>query len=77
MTQMRYHIKTILRSRSAVFWSLLFPIFLGTLFYFMFGNIGTAEQFSEVPTGVVLPEGDTSGDSFSGLIEKMQNGEEI
>lgn len=76
MTQMRYHIKTILRSRSAVFWSLLFPIFLGTLFYFMFGNIGTAEQFSEVPTGVVLPEGDTSGDSFSGLIEKMQNGED-
>lgn len=75
MTQMIYHIRTILRSRSAVFWSILFPIFLGTLFYFMFGNIGTAEQFSEVPTGVILPEDDASGDSFSELFEKMQNGE--
>lgn len=76
MIQMRYHIRKILRSRSAVFWSLLFPLFLGTLFYFMFGNIGTAEQFSEVPTGVVFPDSDPSGETFSGLLEGFAIGDE-
>lgn len=49
-----YRIKIMLRTRSAIFWSILFPIFLGMVFYFMFGNLGTAEQFSEVPVGIVI-----------------------
>lgn len=48
-----YQIKIMFRSPSAIFWSILFPIMLGALFYFMFGNLGNVEQFSEVPVGIV------------------------
>ena len=51
-----YRIKIILRSRSAIFWAVAFPIFLGAVFYFMFGNIAEIEQFSEVAVGVVSEE---------------------
>lgn len=51
-----YRIKVILRSRSAIFWAMVFPVFLGLVFKFMFGNIGQLEQFSEVPVGIVTEE---------------------
>lgn len=51
-----YRIKKMFRSKSLIFWSLAFPLFLGLLFYFMFGNIPDMEQFSEVPVGVIHAE---------------------
>lgn len=51
-----YRVKVILRSRSAIFWAMVFPVFLGLVFKFMFGNIGQLEQFSEVPVGIVIEE---------------------
>ena len=61
MLHVRYRMKTMLRQRSLLFWSLAFPIILGMLFYFMFGSINDLEQFREVPVGILkkeaLPEG--------------------
>ena len=34
-----FYIKKLLRSKSILFWSLAFPIILGSLFYFAFSNI--------------------------------------
>lgn len=51
-----YRIKVLLRSRSALFWAMVFPVFLGLVFKFMFGNIGELEQFSQVPVGIVIEE---------------------
>lgn len=51
-----YRMKRMLRTRSAIFWAILFPVFLGMVFYFMFGNLGKMEQFSEVPVGIILEE---------------------
>lgn len=53
MQQFLYTIKRSLRSKDGVFWALMFPLFLGLLFKFMFGNLGDYEQFSEVAVGVV------------------------
>ena len=36
--EIKYRILTIYRDRQAAFWSLLFPIILGTLFSLAFGN---------------------------------------
>ena len=49
-------IKIVVRTPSALFWTLLFPIFLGTMFYFMFGNIDVSQQFSEIPVGIYEEE---------------------
>ncbi len=64
-----YRIKMMLRTRSAVFWAVLFPIFLGMVFYFMFGNLGNAEQFSEVPVGVILEK---ENDIFIELLKETE-----
>lgn len=48
-----YQIKMMFRSPEAIFWAVVFPIILGGLFYLMFGNIGSSEQFSEIPVGIV------------------------
>ena len=69
-----YRIKMMLRTRSAVFWAVLFPIFLGMVFYFMFGNLGNAEQFSEVPVGVILEK---ENDTFIKLLKETEMEEDL
>lgn len=55
-----YKIKIVLRSPVAIFWTLMFPIFLGMLFYFMFGNIDVEQQFSKIPVGVYVESEDAN-----------------
>lgn len=64
-----YQIKIIFRSPSIMFWSICFPLILGTLFYFMFSGLNVAEQFSEVPVGVVMLE---DNDIFMEMLEEVE-----
>lgn len=64
-----YRIKIMLRTRSAIFWAILFPVFLGMVFYFMFGNLGEMEQFSEVPVGIILEE---NNDMFVDMLKAVE-----
>lgn len=47
-----YNLKTILRNRTTVFWALIYPIVLATLFYFAFSNLVSADSFEPVPIAV-------------------------
>lgn len=67
-----YRIKITLREKTGIFWAIIFPIFLGMLFYFMFANIGKAEQFSHVKVGVIQKEKDASLESFLTLLKEME-----
>ncbi|MGN0155321.1 MAG: ABC transporter permease [Lachnospiraceae bacterium] len=69
-----YRIKVILRSRSAIFWAMVFPVFLGLVFKFMFGNIGQLEQFSEVPVGIVTEE---ENDELVTVMEEVEIEEDL
>lgn len=69
-----YRIKIMLRTRSAIFWAILFPVFLGMIFYFMFGNLGSAEQFSEVPVGIVVEK---ENDLFVELLKETEMEEDL
>lgn len=73
MLHAKYQIKCMLREKSNLFWSLLFPIFLGTLFYFMFGELDKMDMFQEIPVGIVDYEEDTE---FVDIMEsaKMDDG---
>lgn len=64
-----YQIKIIFRSPSIMFWSICFPLILGTLFYFMFSELNVVEQFSEVPVGVVMLE---DNDIFMEMLEDVE-----
>ena len=48
----KYNIIVKLRNFDTLFWPLLFPLILGTLFYFAFGNMEEAD-FETVPVAVV------------------------
>ena len=51
----RYNLLVKLRNFSSTFWPLVFPILLGTMFYFAFGNISDAD-FETVSVGIVKEE---------------------
>ncbi|MDE6626609.1 MAG: ABC transporter permease [Lachnospiraceae bacterium] len=69
MQHFGYQIKMMFRNPMALFWAVAFPIILGALFYFMFGNIGNVEQFSRVPVGIVQEE---ENDIFMEMIENIE-----
>lgn len=49
----RYRLKCITRDRVSLFWTLLFPIILATLFNMAFSNISSGEEFKEIKIAVV------------------------
>lgn len=48
-----YRLKCIVRDKQTMFWTLVFPIILATLFNLALSNIGSAESFSKIKIGVV------------------------
>ncbi len=48
-----YRLKCLLRNRTTVFWTLLFPILLALFFNLSLRNLRTAEDFHPVPVAVV------------------------
>ena len=75
MIHIKYRMKTMLRQKSMIFWSLAFPLILGMLFYFMFGGIEDLEQFQKVPVGVV--KGDALPEEFVTMLKEVKTEDEI
>lgn len=48
-----YRLKTLLRDRSNVFWTAIYPIILAFFYALAFTNINNAESFKAFPVGVV------------------------
>lgn len=75
MQHFLYRIKMTLREKTGIFWAMIFPVFLGMLFYFMFGNIGNMEQFFNVKAGVIKDEDDIHKDMFLTLLKEAETEE--
>lgn len=69
MQHFLYRIKILLRTKSALFWAILFPLFLGVVFYFMFSGISELEQFSTVPVGVYIEE---DNEEFLDMLDSVE-----
>ena len=63
----KYNLLVKFRNFATTFWPLVFPILLGTMFYFAFGNISDAD-FETVPVGIVKED---SGDPLFLLFLKQ------
>lgn len=50
---LKYTFLSIIRDKDTMFWCLAFPIVLGTIFQFAFGNLAADEQFSAIPVAAV------------------------
>lgn len=65
-------LRCLLRDKALVFWTLLFPLLLGTLFYVGFGNLTTAdESFSPVPVAVVDDAAYNADEGFAQTLEAV------
>ena len=53
-----YQLKNILKTKELLFWTMGFPLLLGTLFYVSFGTADVDDRFSKIPVGVVWNQQD-------------------
>ena len=68
-----YEIKWVLRQKDELFWVLLFPMILGTMFYFAFSNINNAsENFHTIPVAICQEK---NGDSqiFTDVLKTLSD----
>ncbi len=65
-----YLLKRLLRNGALSFWTFVFPLFLGTIFYFSFGRaFENTEVFKATPVAVVLSEETNEG--FATLLDEL------
>ena len=69
--------KICLRKKSLIFWTLIFPIALGTFFNLAFSNIDESEKFKTIDIAVVNNEKFNENESFKELIRTLSTDEEI
>lgn len=66
-----YEMKRLLRQKDEIFWVLLFPMILGTMFHFAFGNLTNAsENFHTIPVAVCVEDGE-AGKAFADVLEEI------
>lgn len=70
---MKYCFLNILREKSVVFWSLLFPILLGTLFYVSFGHVG--DEIETISAAVVKEDESDNAKAFEEYIKAVEKDE--
>lgn len=67
----KYNILIKLRNFNIVFWPLIFPLILGTFFFFAFGNLNDAD-FETVQVAIIK---DSSNPLFDFFLDQVQNGD--
>ena len=69
----KYCLLTILRQKETVFWSILFPILLGTLFYASFGSSNA--EIETIDVAVVETDNSEMSKNFISFLEMMEDDE--
>lgn len=67
---LKYRLIQVLRNKSILFWSILFPFILSLLYYFSFMQGGeTSSSIDPVPVAVAAEKGSLKGDPFLSFID--------
>lgn len=70
----KYGMKTLLRVKELVFWSLIFPVALASFMYLAFGNISeTTEYVHQIPVAVVEERG---SEVMEHVLDQLSTGDE-
>lgn len=71
-----YRLKRLLRLRQLFFWSILFPLLLGTVFKVAFSDATSKDWgFVTIPVAVVTEEGNPEDEAFVTFLAEMKNGD--
>ncbi|MDD4718994.1 MAG: ABC transporter permease [Bacilli bacterium] len=69
-------LKILIRNKSAIFWTLVFPLILATLFNIAFSNLTSGENFKVIKLAVVNNENFKNEGNFKSLIESLSEDSE-
>jgi ABC-2 type transport system permease protein len=71
-----YRFKCLIRDKQLVFWTLLFPILLGTFFYMAFSNLNSEETFQPIDAAVVNDSAYQHDSQFRTVMENVSKGKD-
>lgn len=71
----KYTLKILLRNRMLIFWTLAFPIILGTLFNMAFSNIEKSEKFDIIDIAIVDNEDFSKNEVFKESFKTLSSEE--
>lgn len=70
---LKYRIKCIIRDKQMMFWNLLFPIILATLFNLALSNLSTAEEFSIIDIAIVKDNNFNNNKEFIDVVKTVSD----
>ena len=70
-----YRVKCLLRQKSLVFWTMIFPIALATFFYISLSNIRTLDEFTPIGVALIDNEALSAQPAFRETLEQLAEGE--
>lgn len=75
--QYKYRIKFFLKMPTVMFWALVFPIILGTLFQCTFGSKGNYDTFETIPVAIVIEQENDTNKQFLTMMTSLtfENGD--
>lgn len=68
-----YRLKVVLKNKSLVFWTMIFPIALATFFNLAFGNLNEQGRFEAIDVAVIKP---SSQSVFLDIMKDLSEGED-
>lgn len=72
----RYRLISLLRDKTVIFWTMLFPLVLATLFQLGLGNIDETEKFNVIDIAVVENFGYEANLQFQETIKELSEGDD-
>jgi ABC-2 type transport system permease protein len=73
---LKYRLKCFFRDRQMLFWTLLFPLLLATLFHLAFANLVSIENFLSIRIAVVDNAAYQQNKAFQSALEAVSNTDE-
>ena len=76
MKRLLYNLKITFKNKELIFWTIAFPIILGTLFYAAFSNIKTAENYEPIKIAVAKNEKNRLYPIYTEVLKTLSEGED-
>ena len=73
----RYRFLSLVRNKEVTFWNILFPLVLGTLFFFGFGRFVNEEEIIETVSIAVVEEDKNQVAVFSEVMKQMEGSDSL
>lgn len=69
----KYSFKVLLKNKALIFWTVMWPIILGTMFYVAFSNISDSEKLKTIDIGVVDNDAYKEDNTLKTTLEELSN----